>query len=119
MRNCPAGVVRPLGSPAARGDQAVSPQTAATPLSATAAISNAPLLASSPWDETSSQAVEEVQNSDSATARRNREEDILQRQQPAVQRPMRTRKATRAVIDAGLQTLADTRVGHYTLCLSW
>ena len=108
MRNCPAGVVRPLGSPAAHSDPATGPLTASLP-PATAATSNEPLLGSSPG-EGPSQAEDKIQSSNSATAAGSYEEETLQRQQPAPGRPRRTRKATKAVIDAGLQSLADVQV---------
>ena len=108
MRTCPAGVVRPLGSPAARSDTAAGPLAASLP-PATAAVSNEPLLAASPGGD-SSLAVNHAQGSDCATAVGISEEDALQSQQPASKRPRQTRKATKAVIDAGLQTLADAQV---------
>ena len=114
MRNCPAGVVRPLlTSPAAKNAQATG-SVRASPPAAVAAISNEPLLSASIGKEGFGLAEDEIHNNDKATAAGSSKEDIVERQQTAAGRPRRSKKASKAVIDAGLQMLADAQVRFCT-----
>ena len=109
MRNCPAGVVRPLGSPAAHSAQAAGP-SAARSSATTAATSSEPLLASSPGGVEVVQAGGVTQESARAAVAEPSEEDAQQHQLSAAEKPVRTRKASKSVINAALQTVADTQV---------
>ena len=109
MRNCPAGVVRPLGSPAAGSAQATGPSTALS-AAATAATSSEPLLAVSPGGVELGQAGGVPQESAGATVSESGEENAQQHEWSKAGNPARTRKASKSAIDAALKTLADAQV---------
>ena len=109
MRTCSAGVVRPLGSPAAQSAQAAGPSIAKSSPAA-AAASNEPLLASPPESNASGGGEGTERLAASASAAGGSEDIPVQPQLPAAKRPTRARKAKKVNIDAALQALADTQV---------
>jgi len=110
MRTCSAGVVRPLSSPASQTSQAAG-RSIASPLSATATISNEPLMGNTCGVEGLPQDEDVLLSGVSTAMGESEADDNHQSQLPAGIRTRRTRNAAKTAIDAALQTLTDVQVG--------
>lgn len=109
MRNCSAGVVRPLSSLALPPSQAAGRSTA-SPSSAAATICNEPLMGNTFRVEGPAQAEDTLLSGVSTAMGGSEAGDNHQSQLPAGTRTRRTRMAAKTAIDAALQTLADVQV---------